>query len=58
VMHLGVDTRKVSNPIDDSDFDFFKVMIDEIIVHSSNFLCQLLLSDLISTRPLVLGPYC
>jgi len=50
VMHLVVETPKVPNPTDDSDFDFFKVMIDETIVHFSNFLCPLLISHLVSSH--------
>lgn len=47
-MHLGVETVQVPNSNDDSDY--FKVMIDETIIHSSNFLCPPQLSYFTSSH--------
>jgi hypothetical protein len=47
-MHFGVETVQVPNSNDDSDY--FKVMIDETIIHSSNFLCPPQLSYFTSSH--------
>jgi len=60
-MHLGVETVQVPNSNDDSDY--FKVMIDETIIHSSNFRAHrnfhtsLLLTCLLVLRPYHHSPY-